>query len=68
MRLNGVNGGKTGRIVRHHGEYVRVRRCPYCYKLTDIYGSVCKECVDKRDKARDDFFKFVFKRRDLYAS
>lgn len=31
-------------------------------------SNVCGPCKDKAAKARDDFFKWIFKRRDQYAS
>ena len=59
-----VIDGKAPRVIWANGHY---KRCVACHTAIDITFKFCGDCA-KRLKARDDFFKFIFRRRDQYAS
>ena len=59
-----VIDGEAPRVIWENGVY---KRCVACHIVLNSTSKLCADCA-KRLKARDDFFKFVFRRRDQYAS
>jgi len=60
---------KWGRMNTKSGvPWKRIYRCVYCYEFVSTTSDVCPQCKSKAAKARDDFFKWLFARRDQYAS
>ena len=55
---------KAPRVIWANGHY---KRCVACHAAIDTTPKFCGDGA-KRLKARNDLFKFIFRRRDQYAS